>query len=199
MHSTEKTAITLLIPLLLAACASQDSLIPATDVKMIDIYRGAMNDRAAQTAEPVQPQSICARLKLDESALSCRDKVKDLVAEEYQRLDEIPPPQDLDYIPYTRTVENELELLFPRLANPDLTIYIYPHLATRTRAPIPGYTTVIPLYERVEYRLPGEAQRQTPMAEAVEALRPAPVSSRPAASPESRLEGLRYAKPGNLP
>lgn len=41
-------------------------------------------------------------------------------------------------------------------------IYVYPHLATRVRAPIPGYTTVIPLYERVEYRLPGESLLSTP-------------------------------------
>jgi conjugative transfer region lipoprotein (TIGR03751 family) len=55
-----------------------------------------------------------------------------------------------------------LDNLFPRLENPDLVIYVYPHLATRTRAPIPGYTTVVPLYERVEYRLPGEALLSTP-------------------------------------
>ena len=63
---------------------------------------------------------------------------------------------------YTRTTQSELDSLFPRLENPDLVIYVYPHLATRTRAPIPGYTTVVPLYERVEYRLPGEALMTTP-------------------------------------
>ena len=31
-----------------------------------------------------------------------------------------------------------------------------PHLATDARVPVPGYTTAVPLYERVEYALPGE-------------------------------------------
>ena len=61
-------------------------------------------------------------------------------------------------------VATEIENLFPRLDNPDIVIYVYPHLATRTRAPIPGYSTVIPLYDQVHYRLPGESQRTTPTA-----------------------------------
>ena len=59
---------------------------------------------------------------------------------------------------YTRTAANELELLFPRLPNPDIYIYVTPHLATDERVPVPGYTTAVPLYERVEYALPGEAE-----------------------------------------
>ena len=61
---------------------------------------------------------------------------------------------------YTRTAANELELLFPRLPNPDIYIYVTPHLATDERVPVPGYTTAVPLYERVEYALPGEAEAE---------------------------------------
>ncbi|MEE9493614.1 MAG: TIGR03751 family conjugal transfer lipoprotein [Gammaproteobacteria bacterium] len=68
-----------------------------------------------------------------------------------------PVAQSL-YAPYTRTQINELESLFPRLPNPDIAIYMYPHLSTRNEVPVPGYTTVIPLYERVQYALPGEPQ-----------------------------------------
>ena len=57
---------------------------------------------------------------------------------------------------YARTAANELEVLFPRLPNPDIYIYVPPHLATASRLPVPGYTTAVPLYERVEYALPGE-------------------------------------------
>ena len=57
---------------------------------------------------------------------------------------------------YARTAANELELLFPRLPNPDLYIYVPAHLATELRIPVPGYTTAVPLYDRVEYALPGE-------------------------------------------
>lgn len=60
---------------------------------------------------------------------------------------------------YTRTAANELEFLFPRLPNPDIYIHVLPHLATEARVPVPGYTTAVPLYERVEYALPGELER----------------------------------------
>jgi hypothetical protein len=39
---------------------------------------------------------------------------------------------------YTRTAEREIDAIFPRLPNPDLVMYVFP------------------LYERVEYALPGE-------------------------------------------
>ncbi|MCY3810939.1 MAG: TIGR03751 family conjugal transfer lipoprotein [Gammaproteobacteria bacterium] len=60
---------------------------------------------------------------------------------------------------YARTAANELELLFPRLPNPDIYIHVLPHLATGERVPVPGYTTAVPLYERVEYALPGELEQ----------------------------------------
>ena len=46
---------------------------------------------------------------------------------------------------------------FPRLPNPDLAIYVFPHLSEKG-TPVPGYTTVTPMYETVEYALPGEAE-----------------------------------------
>ncbi|MGR3808204.1 TIGR03751 family conjugal transfer lipoprotein [Pasteurella testudinis] len=61
---------------------------------------------------------------------------------------------------YTRTAENEATALFPRLPNPDLVMYVYPHLSpTGEPIPIPGYSTVIPFYGRVQYAQPGERTR----------------------------------------
>jgi len=51
----------------------------------------------------------------------------------------------------------EANARFPRLPNPDLEIYIFPHLSGKGY-PVPGYTTVVPMYETVEYALPGEAE-----------------------------------------
>lgn len=59
---------------------------------------------------------------------------------------------------YTRDASNETTQLFPRLPNPEIAIYVYPHLATERRMPVPGYTTAMPLYERYEYALPGEGK-----------------------------------------
>ena len=67
---------------------------------------------------------------------------------------------------YARTAANELELLFPRLPNPDVYIHVPPHLATGERVPVPGYTTAVPLYERVEYALPGELERAARLLQA---------------------------------
>ncbi|OTJ42765.1 conjugal transfer protein, partial [Pseudomonas aeruginosa] len=39
---------------------------------------------------------------------------------------------------------------------PDLVMYVFPHLAGSDPAPVPGYTTVFPFYQRVQYAMPGE-------------------------------------------
>ena len=57
---------------------------------------------------------------------------------------------------YTRTAENEIKRHFHRLPNPDLVMYVFPHLAGTDPVPVPGYSTVFPLHQRVEYALPGE-------------------------------------------
>ena len=63
---------------------------------------------------------------------------------------------DVDLAGYSRTAHTELETIFPRLPNPTLVMYVFPHLAGSERVPVPGYATTFTLYERVEYALPGE-------------------------------------------
>jgi len=57
---------------------------------------------------------------------------------------------------YTRNATNEIYRQFHRLPNPDLMMYVFPHLAGTDPVPVPGYTTVFPLYQRVQYAMPGE-------------------------------------------
>jgi len=57
---------------------------------------------------------------------------------------------------YTLTAANEIYRQFHRLPNPDLVMYVFPHLAGTDPVPVPGYSTVFPLYQRVQYALPGE-------------------------------------------
>lgn len=57
---------------------------------------------------------------------------------------------------YTRTAQTEIYRQFQRLPNPDLVMYVFPHLAGGDPVPVPGYSTVFPLYQRVQYALPGE-------------------------------------------
>lgn len=60
-----------------------------------------------------------------------------------------------ELVGYTREAHTEIEALFPVLPNPQLLLYVYPHLG-EDGSPVPGYATAFPLYERVEYALPGE-------------------------------------------
>lgn len=57
---------------------------------------------------------------------------------------------------YTRTAANEVQSQFRRLPDPDMVMYIFPHLSGNEGVPVPGYSTVFPLYTQVQYALPGE-------------------------------------------
>lgn len=58
---------------------------------------------------------------------------------------------------WTREAHTEIESIFPRLPNPDLVMYVFPHLSGDGH-PVPGYATTFPMYESVQYALPGEAE-----------------------------------------
>ena len=107
-----------------------------------------------------------------------------------------PPPAACacgDAPSYARTAANELELLFPRLPNPDVFIYVPAHLATELRIPVPGYTTAVPLYDRVEYALPGEGGASPRESDAARRLGEA----RPGASPEEAPRGVSPEEAGS--
>ena len=57
---------------------------------------------------------------------------------------------------YIRNAENEIDRQFKRLPDPDLTMYVFPHVAGRNSVPVPGYSTVFPFYAQVHYAMPGE-------------------------------------------
>lgn len=69
------------------------------------------------------------------------------------------PPEDIPLQTqqhFTRTAASEIHAQFKRLPNPDLVMYVYPHLTEGESVPVPGYSTVFPLYTRVNYSMPGE-------------------------------------------
>lgn len=57
---------------------------------------------------------------------------------------------------YTRTAANEIQAQFQRLPNPDMVMYIFPHLTDGESTPVPGYSTVFPFFTRIQYAMPGE-------------------------------------------
>lgn len=58
---------------------------------------------------------------------------------------------------FTREADTEIKALFPKLPNPALVLYVFPHL-TASGQPVPGYATSFTLYEKTEYALPGESE-----------------------------------------
>lgn len=65
------------------------------------------------------------------------------------------PPKQLQQ-GYTRTAANEITAQFRRLPDPDMVMYVYPHLTDEEGVPVPGYSTVFAFYSNVHYALPGE-------------------------------------------
>ena len=108
--------------------------------------------------------------------------------------DDLPDPR-------IRSIVDQIEQRFPRAPNPDLVMYVYPHLA-QGRYPVPGYFTTFPMYERVEYLLPGEATAWRPSAGGLPMSIPAPEAP-PARAPADAAapagEPLSDATPPRAP
>ena len=63
-----------------------------------------------------------------------------------------------DLTGYTREANNEINQQFPRLPNPELSLYVFPHFS-REGQPVPGYSSALLMYEKDEYAMPGELIR----------------------------------------
>ncbi len=122
-----------LTSLILAGCAStKDTVLPQDGPSMKAIYEGHVNQMNARDPQVIRHALGNRRLTTGEAALQG----------------------------YTRDAFNEIDVLFPRLPNPTLVMYVFPHLTGETQAPVPGYATAFPMYEQVEYALPGEVPGQ---------------------------------------
>ncbi|MEA2080989.1 MAG: TIGR03751 family conjugal transfer lipoprotein [Pseudomonadota bacterium] len=123
------TAATGLISLLLVGCAgTKDTILPQDGPSMKAIYEEHIHEMNAQ--DPL----------ILRQALAHRPMITGEAALEG----------------YTRDAASEIDSTFPRLPNPTLVLYVFPHLAGDDQVPVPGYATAFSLYERVEYSLPGE-------------------------------------------
>lgn len=67
-----------------------------------------------------------------------------------------PAAQAQEQKTWTRNAANEIQSQFMRLPDPDMVMYIFPHLAGNTPVPVPGYSTIFPLYTQVQYAMHGE-------------------------------------------
>ena len=125
----------------LGGCAtSKEDLLTHGDRTMMDIWQQEAGDGAGGGAGQVMRRQL----------LDARQSLRRPLTE----ADVLAAPTEQMH--YTRTARNEVHRQFQRLPNPDLVMYVYPHLAGTDPVPVPGYTTVFPLYQRVLYAMPGE-------------------------------------------
>lgn len=133
-----KAAATLIAMMVMGGCAtSKDKLLPQGEHTMLDVW----NREAGGSAGGGQP----ARQLLD-----AREGLRRPLTE--AEVHSMPATNAA----YTRTAANEIHRQFHRLPNPDLVIYVFPHTAGSDPVPVPGYATVFPLYQRIQYAMPGE-------------------------------------------
>lgn len=130
--------VALILSLSLSACAThKEKLLPHGDVTMLDVW----NQATAGALSNTRPSSVL--LDARESLRRSPSRASlDAVAQQNES--------------YTRTAENEVDRQFLRLPNPDLVMYVFPHLGGTESVPVPGYTTVFPLFGHVQYAMPGE-------------------------------------------
>lgn len=122
--------VLVLAGLLLVGCStSKDEILPPGDSTMLALWQ----QKAGSTQIAVEARSALRRpLNDDEQAAAL------------QATDN-----------YSRNALSEISQQFPRLPNPDLVMYVFPHM-TAGNTPVPGYSTVFPFYSQVQYAMPGE-------------------------------------------
>ena len=124
----------------LCGCAtSKDELITHGGHTMLDIWQQSAGDGGGGNGQVARRQLLDARQSLRRPWTDADTHAA-----------------HAEQVRYTRTARNEIHRQFQRLPNPDLAMYVYPHLAGTDPVPVPGYTTVFPLYQRVQYAMPGE-------------------------------------------
>ena len=129
----------------LGGCAtSKEELLTHGDRTMMDIWQQEAGHGVATSAGGGAGQ--VARRQLLDARQSLRRPLTDVDVQ-------AAPAEQMRY---TRTARNEIYRQFQRLPNPDLVMYMFPHLAGTDPVPVPGYTTVFPLYQRIQYAMPGE-------------------------------------------
>ncbi len=133
-----ESAVVLCAVVVLGGCAtSKDKVLPHGDYTMLDVWNQETGGSAGggQAARQLLDARQGLRRPLTEADVHAAPAAATA---------------------YTRTAANEIYRQFHRLPNPDLVMYVFPHLAGSDPAPVPGYTTVFPLYQRVQYAMPGE-------------------------------------------
>lgn len=125
------TAVMVSVMALAGCSTSKEEMLPPGDSSMLELWQGEDGGGSAR------------------NAVAARDSLRRPLTDNERQA------TAADDRSYSRTQESEISQQFPRLPNPDLVMYVFPHLADGN-APVPGYSTVFPFYSQVQYAMPGE-------------------------------------------
>ncbi|MEZ9749022.1 TIGR03751 family conjugal transfer lipoprotein [Vibrio sp. 10N.261.51.A1] len=120
---------------LLGCSTSQDDTLPNPQTSSEQVWQNQISGGGANADSLSQTQGEL-RMPLDMTTLAQRQS------------------------DYTRDSWREATNVFPRLPNPDVVLYVLPHQSGAL--PVPGYSTVFPLYERVHYAAPQDSPANLP-------------------------------------
>jgi conjugative transfer region lipoprotein (TIGR03751 family) len=136
IRATLRSIALALALLAVASCATRkDALLPHGNATMLDVWNAYAGAGGAAPARELSDAREALRRPL---------------------IDRNPRSAIAQQRAYTRTAENEITREFKRLPDPDLVMYVFPHLAGRDLVPVPGYSTVFPFYREVHYAMPGD-------------------------------------------
>lgn len=121
------------VALLLNGCATtKEEMLPTGEHTMLELWNGADGEGGTTRQSAVARDTLRRPLTDDEHRKGRQDDRS-----------------------YSRSQESEISQQFSRLPNPDMVMYLYPHLAGGN-TPVPGYSTVFPFYSQTQYAMPGE-------------------------------------------
>lgn len=127
-----KTLVLIAISISLAACSSmRGNVIPQKGPTMEQIY-----DSMGANSSSNFP---------DESNNNANQKIRKKIAIDANST-------KLSVIASSKVTSTQ----FHKLKNPELKMYVFPHLAGQDQLPVPGYYTAFNVYERDYYALPEE-------------------------------------------
>jgi len=135
--SIKQTFLLVMLTACLAGCTTtKEALLTHDDKTMLDIWEsGASGSAGSRQSRQLMDARQNLRRPLSDADIQSAATIQ---------------------ASYTRSAAQEIYSQFQRLPNPDLVMYVYPHLAGTDPVPVPGYSTVFPLYQRAQYAMPGE-------------------------------------------
>ena len=151
----------------LAGCAGRGDIIPDSGPKMIDIFTASSASETPSGNQGIpgsisEIELLCSELNKKSARRDCLKKARErnLVVGTNSQVEPVL------YDDFTRSEVERNRVIFKRVPNPDVIVYVVPHLATSSEVPIPGYVTTFPMFNKVNYALPGEINMRDPVGRA---------------------------------